>query len=179
MAREDPELAAKLVIQTLPAAAAKVPGKLTYGLVVDGLGEYTVVIDSGRAAVTEGLNGAHRLQPLDERHRTRRARGGHQPAAADRVRPGPDPRQPPPRAEAARDVERRDRPGRRDRERRRRRPRPALPLAAVPDRPRVDARARLPAALRDRRPAVGHRDSRRRADSRDDARRRARRPTRS
>lgn len=58
MAREDPELAARLVIQTLPAAAAKVPGKLTYGLVVEGLGEYTVVIDSGRAEVVEGLNGS-------------------------------------------------------------------------------------------------------------------------
>ena len=57
MAREDPELAAKLVIQTLPAAAAKIPGKLTYGLVVDGLGEYTVVTDSGRAVVHDGLNG--------------------------------------------------------------------------------------------------------------------------
>jgi ribonucleoside-diphosphate reductase beta chain len=58
MAREDPELAARLVLQTLPAAAAKVPGKLTYGLVVEGLGEYTVVIDSGRAEVVEGLNGS-------------------------------------------------------------------------------------------------------------------------
>src|SRR6185503_9187587 len=57
MAREDPELAARLVLQTLPAAAAKIPGKLTYGLVVEGLGEYTVAIDSGRADVHEGLNG--------------------------------------------------------------------------------------------------------------------------
>jgi hypothetical protein len=48
MAREDPELAARLVIQTLPAAAAKVPGKLTYGLFVNGVGDYTVTIDSGR-----------------------------------------------------------------------------------------------------------------------------------
>ena len=39
------------------------PGKLTYGLVVEGLGEYTGVIDSGRAEVIEGLNGDHRLQP--------------------------------------------------------------------------------------------------------------------
>ena len=69
MAREDPALAARLVIQTLPAAAAKVPGKLTYGLVVEGLGEYTVVIDSGRAEVIEGLNGDDRLQPVDERQR--------------------------------------------------------------------------------------------------------------
>ena len=58
MAREDPELAARLVIQTLPAAAAKVPGKLTYGLFVDGVGDYTVTIDSGRATVSEGVNGA-------------------------------------------------------------------------------------------------------------------------
>ena len=57
MAREDPELAARLVIQTLPAAAAKVPGKLTYGLFVDGVGDYTVAIDSGRASVTEGAGG--------------------------------------------------------------------------------------------------------------------------
>jgi ribonucleoside-diphosphate reductase beta chain len=58
MAREDPDLAARLVLQTLPAAAAKVPGQLTYGLLVDGLGDYTVAIDSGRASVTEGLDGA-------------------------------------------------------------------------------------------------------------------------
>ena len=58
MSREDPELAARLVIQTLPAAAAKVPGKLTYGLYVSGVGDYTVVVDSGRATVTEGVNGA-------------------------------------------------------------------------------------------------------------------------
>jgi putative sterol carrier protein len=57
MAREDPELAARLVIQTLPAAAAKVPGRLTYGLFVDGVGDYTVAIDSGRATVTEGVAG--------------------------------------------------------------------------------------------------------------------------
>ena len=74
MAREDPELAAKLVLQTLPAAAAKVPGKLTYGLVVDGLGEYTVAIDSGRASVTEGLNGATDFNLSTERARPRRAR---------------------------------------------------------------------------------------------------------
>ena len=58
MAREAPDLAARLVLQTLPAAAAKVPGKLTYGLFVSGVGDYTVAIDSGRASVTEGVNGA-------------------------------------------------------------------------------------------------------------------------
>jgi putative sterol carrier protein len=57
MAREDPDLAARLVVQTLPGAAATVPGKLTFGLVVDGIGDYTVVVDSGRASVIEGLAG--------------------------------------------------------------------------------------------------------------------------
>src|SRR5688500_16884875 len=57
MAREDPELAARLVVQTLPAAAAKVPGKLTYSLSVVDLGDYTVAIDSGTARVTPGING--------------------------------------------------------------------------------------------------------------------------
>jgi ribonucleoside-diphosphate reductase beta chain len=58
MAREDPELAARLVLQTLPAASAKVPGKLTYGLFVSGVGDFTVAIDSGRASITEGTGGA-------------------------------------------------------------------------------------------------------------------------
>ena len=58
MAKHDPELAARLIVQTLPAAAAKVPGKLTYGLSVDGVGDYTVAIDDGHATVTEGGNGA-------------------------------------------------------------------------------------------------------------------------
>jgi ribonucleoside-diphosphate reductase beta chain len=58
MSREDPDLAARLVLQTLPAAAAKVPGKLTYGLFVNGVGDYTVAIDSGRASITEGAGGA-------------------------------------------------------------------------------------------------------------------------
>src|SRR5688572_8347364 len=59
MAKDEPELAARLVLQTLPAAAAKVQGPLSYVLAVDGLGDYTVVIDErGGASVTEGLNGA-------------------------------------------------------------------------------------------------------------------------
>ena len=57
MARQEPDLAARLILQALPAAAAKVPGSLTYGLFVQGLGDYTVAVDSGRASVTEGVNG--------------------------------------------------------------------------------------------------------------------------
>ena len=58
MAKEEPELAARLVIQTLPAAAARVPGSLTYGLEVEDVGGYTVSIADGRASVTPGANGA-------------------------------------------------------------------------------------------------------------------------
>src|SRR3954454_24222580 len=52
MAREDPELAARLVLQTLPAAAARLRGPLSYLLDVEGLGTYRVrVEDGGRAEV--------------------------------------------------------------------------------------------------------------------------------
>ncbi|HYH58798.1 MAG TPA: ribonucleotide-diphosphate reductase subunit beta [Thermoleophilaceae bacterium] len=57
MGRNDPELAARLVIQTLPAAAAKIPGSLRFGMCVAGIGEYTVAVDSGHATVSEGLEG--------------------------------------------------------------------------------------------------------------------------
>ena len=57
MANEDPELAARLIVQTLPATAAKVPGTLTYSLSVADVGDYTVAIDAGRARVTDGANG--------------------------------------------------------------------------------------------------------------------------
>jgi ribonucleoside-diphosphate reductase beta chain len=53
MAREDPELAARLLLTALPAAAASVPGRLDYRLVLDGLGSYFVAIDEGRAEVTQ------------------------------------------------------------------------------------------------------------------------------
>src|SRR3990172_3272216 len=59
MAAEDPELAAKVLVSALPAAAASVPGRLDYRLVLDGLGAYHVAIDGGRADVTqESDNGA-------------------------------------------------------------------------------------------------------------------------
>jgi ribonucleoside-diphosphate reductase beta chain len=57
MSQKDPELAARLIVQTLPAAAAKVPGRLTYCISVQGVGDYTVEADSGRARVTEGTRG--------------------------------------------------------------------------------------------------------------------------
>src|SRR5688500_10372341 len=56
MAQQEPELAARLIIQALPAAAAKVQGPLTYSLTVADMGEYTVSVDgAGHAQVTPGL----------------------------------------------------------------------------------------------------------------------------
>ena len=56
MAREDPELAARLVLQTLPAAVSKIPPPIAYDLTVDGLGTRRVVVEDGQASVTT-LNG--------------------------------------------------------------------------------------------------------------------------
>ncbi|HWH45605.1 MAG TPA: SCP2 sterol-binding domain-containing protein [Thermoleophilaceae bacterium] len=56
IAQEEPELAARLVLMTLPGAAARVPGKLTYELAVTGIGRWRVSVDEGRATMTE-LNG--------------------------------------------------------------------------------------------------------------------------
>ncbi|HEX8648526.1 MAG TPA: SCP2 sterol-binding domain-containing protein [Thermoleophilaceae bacterium] len=52
MAREDPELAARLVLQTLPAAVAKIPPPLAYDLTVDGLGSWRVTVDESGAQVS-------------------------------------------------------------------------------------------------------------------------------
>jgi ribonucleoside-diphosphate reductase beta chain len=58
MAESDPELAARLIVQSLPAAAAKLPDGLSYRLELDGLGAWTVSSLGGRAKVTEVLAGA-------------------------------------------------------------------------------------------------------------------------
>src|SRR5205807_7904498 len=54
VAREEPELAARLFITALPAAAAGATGRLDSELVVDELSPYAVSIDEGRATVTAG-----------------------------------------------------------------------------------------------------------------------------
>jgi ribonucleoside-diphosphate reductase beta chain len=54
MAREDPELAARLILQGLPAAAARIPGELTYDLEVAELGSWRVAVADGDATVTKG-----------------------------------------------------------------------------------------------------------------------------
>jgi ribonucleoside-diphosphate reductase beta chain len=57
MAREDPELAARLVLQTLPAAAARIPPPLRYELTVGDLGTWLVIVDDEGARMEPGRNG--------------------------------------------------------------------------------------------------------------------------
>ena len=58
MAESDPELAARLIVQSLPAAAAKLPDGTSYRLELDGLGAWSVSSLGGRAKVAEVLAGA-------------------------------------------------------------------------------------------------------------------------
>ncbi|HEX8074576.1 MAG TPA: SCP2 sterol-binding domain-containing protein [Thermoleophilaceae bacterium] len=51
MAREDPELAARLVLMTLPAAAQRIPAPLHYDLSVDQLGSWRVAVTHEGARV--------------------------------------------------------------------------------------------------------------------------------
>src|SRR5438876_691422 len=51
MAREDPELAARLVLQTLPAAVRRIAPPLAYELTVHELGTWRIAVDNGDARV--------------------------------------------------------------------------------------------------------------------------------
>ena len=53
MAESDPELAARLVLQSLPAAAATLPAGLSYRLELEGLGAWSVRAAGDRAEVSE------------------------------------------------------------------------------------------------------------------------------
>jgi ribonucleoside-diphosphate reductase beta chain len=53
MAHEEPQLAAQMLVSALPAAAASVPGRLDYRLVLAGVGAYHVAVDGGAVDVTE------------------------------------------------------------------------------------------------------------------------------
>jgi ribonucleoside-diphosphate reductase beta chain len=53
IAADDPELAARLVLMTLPAAAARISGTLVYQLDVEELGSFLVSVSGGRARVDE------------------------------------------------------------------------------------------------------------------------------
>jgi ribonucleoside-diphosphate reductase beta chain len=50
---DDPELAARLILMTLPAAASRIDGTLAFDLEVDGLGTRRVAVADGRARVQE------------------------------------------------------------------------------------------------------------------------------
>src|SRR5215210_3705779 len=51
MAKEDPELAARLILMTLPGAASRIGGTMSYVLDVKELGAHRVSISGGRARV--------------------------------------------------------------------------------------------------------------------------------
>ena len=51
IAREDPELGARLVLMSLPAAAARIDGPFSYDLEVEGMGAWRVTVDGDRASV--------------------------------------------------------------------------------------------------------------------------------
>jgi hypothetical protein len=57
MAEREPELAGRLLVSSLPAAAASIEGPLDYDLVLEGVGAYAVSIRDGKATVAE-LDGA-------------------------------------------------------------------------------------------------------------------------
>ncbi|HEY8640864.1 MAG TPA: SCP2 sterol-binding domain-containing protein [Solirubrobacterales bacterium] len=58
MAKADPELAARLIVHSLPAAAATMPSNLSWRLSVDGLGDWTVRgSGDGGPATVEPSNG--------------------------------------------------------------------------------------------------------------------------
>jgi ribonucleoside-diphosphate reductase beta chain len=58
MAESDPELAARLIVQSLPAAAASLPDGRSFRLELEGLGAWTVSSLGGRGKVAEVLAGA-------------------------------------------------------------------------------------------------------------------------
>jgi ribonucleoside-diphosphate reductase beta chain len=57
IAAHDPELAARLVLMTLPAAASHISGTLAFHLEIDQLGSYRVSVSGGRARVDEERTG--------------------------------------------------------------------------------------------------------------------------
>jgi ribonucleoside-diphosphate reductase beta chain len=57
MAASDPELAARLIVHSLPAAAATLPEGLSYRLELEGLGAWTVRANGDRAEVSEAAQG--------------------------------------------------------------------------------------------------------------------------
>jgi ribonucleoside-diphosphate reductase beta chain len=61
MARADPDLAAQLVLMSLPIAAKRIQGELTYDLTVEGWGTYRVSKQNGTASVDKRPEQAERV----------------------------------------------------------------------------------------------------------------------
>jgi ribonucleoside-diphosphate reductase beta chain len=58
MARQDPELAARLIVMTMPAAVKRLPGPLSYDMTVRELGSWRIAVGGdGDGARMEPLNG--------------------------------------------------------------------------------------------------------------------------
>ena len=169
MADAEPELAARLIVQSLPVAAAPLPPDLSWRLDVDGVGAWEVTGsgNGGAARVESAPTADVRSRGFLDRHRSRRPRQPRrrlEPAGAD----------PAPQAAAAREAAKgahpardglRGRPRRAGQARPADRSRSALPLARLRIRPRVDPRPPLRdrlRALRRRRWALDGRGGRRR-----------------
>jgi ribonucleoside-diphosphate reductase beta chain len=84
MAAQNPELAARLILMTLPGAASRIGGTMSYVLEVEELGTHRVSISGGRARVdridggADGDDGDFRLQ-ADARTLADLATGTHGP----------------------------------------------------------------------------------------------------
>jgi ribonucleoside-diphosphate reductase beta chain len=57
IAREEPELGARLVLMTLPAAASRIDGPFAYDLEVEGMGAWRVTVDGDHARVEPAADG--------------------------------------------------------------------------------------------------------------------------
>jgi len=66
MAALDPDLAAKLVLMSLPVAARRINGEVTYDLTVHGWGTYRVSKQNGGASVEEYPSGPMSTVPIRE-----------------------------------------------------------------------------------------------------------------
>jgi SCP-2 sterol transfer family len=67
MVAKEPELAAELLVQALPAAAKPIKGRLSYLLVISDLATYAVTIEDGQAVVTNVVDEGGGLEDVDFR----------------------------------------------------------------------------------------------------------------
>lgn len=54
IAKDDPKLAARLILMTLPAAASRIHGTLAWVLDLEGMGSHLITVSGGRARVDDG-----------------------------------------------------------------------------------------------------------------------------